>query len=170
MRPSLIGRLPPSALQLAQRRPRIAGDRRRVVYLITEENSKHIEPQSSHDPSERLCGRITENNGGEIIAVKMRYLRRMCGVLLKDRRTHNDVREWCGLRDVVTRIEKGKLRRLGHPKRMNERRLTKLIETGNVCDCEGKPLRNATRYGASLSGFPFSHAYGSGRQARRLSL
>ncbi|GBP13595.1 hypothetical protein EVAR_6936_1 [Eumeta japonica] len=35
---------------------------------------------------------------------------------------------------------------------------------------EGKPLRNVTRYGASLSGVPFSHAYISGGQAHSLSL
>ncbi|GBP66432.1 hypothetical protein EVAR_88766_1 [Eumeta japonica] len=48
----------------------------------------------------------------------------------------------------------------------------KQVQNNNTCHdnflWEGKPLRNVTRYGASLSGSPFSHAYGGGGQAPRL--
>ncbi|GBP04793.1 hypothetical protein EVAR_3723_1 [Eumeta japonica] len=40
-----------------------------------------------------------------------------------------------GLKEVVvTRVERGMLRRFGHLERMNERRLTKQIYRANVCD------------------------------------
>ncbi|GBP64641.1 hypothetical protein EVAR_42591_1 [Eumeta japonica] len=47
------------------------------------------------------------------------------------------------------------------------------LYTGHLSDnflWEGKPLRNITRYGASLSGIPFLYAYGNGGQAPPLSL
>ncbi|GBP29653.1 hypothetical protein EVAR_79202_1 [Eumeta japonica] len=56
-----------------------------------------------------------------INAVEMRSLCSMCGLSRKDKCRNSDVRERCGLKeDVVARVERGALRWLGHPERMNE--------------------------------------------------
>ncbi|GBP76192.1 hypothetical protein EVAR_54948_1 [Eumeta japonica] len=56
-----------------------------------------------------------KKNESRINAVETRSLRSMCGVSGNDKYRKIDVRERCGLKDdVVTRVEKGILRRLGH--------------------------------------------------------
>ncbi|GBP49942.1 hypothetical protein EVAR_37025_1 [Eumeta japonica] len=77
----------------------------------------------------------TEKKESRIDAVEMRSLRGMSGVSRKDRCRNRDARERCGLKeDVVSRVDRGVLRRLGQLERMNESRLTKQVYRANVCD------------------------------------
>ncbi|GBP88327.1 Cysteine dioxygenase type 1 [Eumeta japonica] len=74
-----------------------------------------------------------EKNESRVNAVEMRSLRSMCGVSLKDRRRNSDVRERCGLKEVVvTRAERGTLRWFGYLERRNESGLTKQIHRANM--------------------------------------
>ncbi|GBP72247.1 hypothetical protein EVAR_58013_1 [Eumeta japonica] len=76
-----------------------------------------------------------KKNESRINAVEMRLLHSTCAVYRKDRWRNSDVGERCALKeDVVTRVERGMLRRFGHLEGMNERRLTKQIYRANVCD------------------------------------
>ena len=74
----------------------------------------------------------------KITAVEMRALRSMIDVKLSDRIKNCEIRERCGVKDVVTKIEKGMLRWFGHVERMSERRLTKEIYKANVTGNVGR--------------------------------
>ncbi|GBP34950.1 WD repeat-containing protein 13 [Eumeta japonica] len=81
---------------------------------------------------------MAEKNESRINAVEMRSLCIMCGVSRKDRCRNSDVRERCGLKeDVMTRGERGMLRRLSRLERMNESGLTKQTYRANGCDGKG---------------------------------
>ncbi|GBP67988.1 hypothetical protein EVAR_57962_1 [Eumeta japonica] len=86
-----------------------------------------------------------KKNESRTDAMEMRSLRNVCGIFLKNR-CMNRVRERFGLKEnVVTRIEKGVVRRFRHLERMNESRLTKQIYRANVCDGkvgEGRPRKS----------------------------
>ncbi|GBP05369.1 hypothetical protein EVAR_76790_1 [Eumeta japonica] len=56
----------------------------------------------------------------------MRSLRIVCGVSHKNKCRRSDVRQRCGLKDVVTRVEKDTLWSLRYLKRMNEGTLAKM--------------------------------------------
>ncbi|GBP88127.1 hypothetical protein EVAR_63935_1 [Eumeta japonica] len=76
-----------------------------------------------------------KNNERRINAVEMRSLSSIYGVSRKDRCRNSDVKKWCSLKkDVVTRVERGTLRWLGHLERMNESRQKKQIYRLNVYD------------------------------------
>ncbi|GBP84215.1 hypothetical protein EVAR_62231_1 [Eumeta japonica] len=65
----------------------------------------------------------------------MRSLRSMCGVSRKDRYGNSGVIERCGLKkDVVTKVERGRLRWFGHLERMSEGKLTKQIYRTKMCN------------------------------------
>jgi hypothetical protein len=62
-----------------------------------------------------------------INAVKIRVLRSMIGVWLSNRVRNEVRRKECGVKEVVTKIEKNMLRWFRYVERMDERRLTKEI-------------------------------------------
>jgi hypothetical protein len=72
-------------------------------------------------------------------AVEMRALSSMIGVKLSGRVRNEVIREECGVKEDVTKIEKNMLRWFGHVERMDERRLTKEIHQANVM-LEGEDL------------------------------
>ncbi|GBP51684.1 hypothetical protein EVAR_48307_1 [Eumeta japonica] len=78
----------------------------------------------------------------------MRSLYSVCGVPRKDLCRNNDVRERCGLKeDVVTGVERGISRWVGHLEKMNESRLTKQINRANACDRKLPSVPRASRAG-----------------------
>ena len=69
----------------------------------------------------------------KINAVEMRALRSMCGVKLTDRVRNNVIRDKCGLKDdIMTKIERHKLRWFGHMERMDGSRITKQIYSAGM--------------------------------------
>lgn len=85
-----------------------------------------------------------KRNESRINAVEMRSLRSMCGLTLKDRVRNSMIRKHCGLKeDVVTKIDKGRLRWFGHMERMNECRVAKGIYRAKVSGRveRGRPRR-----------------------------
>ncbi|GBP10969.1 hypothetical protein EVAR_5525_1 [Eumeta japonica] len=62
-------------------------------------------------------------------------MRSTCGVSRNVICRYSDVKERYGLKeDVVTKLERGMLRRFGHLEKMNENRHTKEMYRANVCD------------------------------------
>ncbi|GBP12987.1 hypothetical protein EVAR_79323_1 [Eumeta japonica] len=96
-----------------------------------------------------MCGSESwvwqKKNERSIEVVEMRSLRSMYyGVSRKGRCRDSDVGERCGLKeDVVTRVERGMLRRFGRLERMDESGLKKQIYRANVCD--GQTLSSRPR-------------------------
>ncbi|GBP56593.1 hypothetical protein EVAR_80356_1 [Eumeta japonica] len=80
----------------------------------------------------RVC---SKKNESRVNAVEMRSLCSVCGVSRNDRCRNSDVRERCGLKEVVvTRAEGGMLRWFGYLERMNENiDLTRQIYRVDVC-------------------------------------
>lgn len=77
-------------------------------------------------------------------AVEKRAVRSMEGITLKDRISYDVIMEQASLKvDIGTRIEKSLLSWIGHVKRMDERRFTKLIykESVNGRRGRGRPRR-----------------------------
>lgn len=63
----------------------------------------------------------------------------MEGITLKDRISYDVIMEQASLKvDIGTRIEKSLLSWIGHVKRMDERRFTKLIYKGSVDEAKNK--------------------------------
>ncbi|GBP24923.1 hypothetical protein EVAR_12589_1 [Eumeta japonica] len=97
----------------------------------------------------------------------MRSLRSTCGLSLRHRWRSSGVRERCGLKGVVTRVERGMLRLLGHLEKTDESRLTKQIYRTKVSHGKLPPRKSAPRISctvASENGFLAICGYNDGQR------
>lgn len=87
-----------------------------------------------------------KKHASKVNACEMRVLRSICGVTRRERVRNVTVRERCGTKGIVTRIEKGMLRWFGHLERMSEHRMTKQVYEARVNGelGRGRPHRTFT--------------------------
>ena len=95
---------------------------------------------------------------------KMRSLRNMCGVTLRDRVRNVRIREWCGwVREIISRYEQGILKWYGHVLRMDDERLTERVFEDVVEGNRGRGRQKRKWYDGVREALRMRRVRGDGR-------